>query len=75
MTAEILHELWVARELLSVHGGDRRSDQRNKSSIETWSTYCRDIGSSRQVVNRWLAVAPGVRVRGRKIPLDKLCSR
>jgi hypothetical protein len=35
-----------------------RSNQRNKSSVETWSTYCQDVGSSRQVVNK------GVSARG-----------
>ena len=55
LSAEALHDLWVAREKLSERGGDRRSDQRNFSSTENWTSYCDKIGRSRQVVNRWLA--------------------
>ena len=55
----IKEELWVAREMLSEHGGDRKSNQWNKSSVEnkTWSDYCEELGTSRQVVNRWLEKA------------------
>jgi len=44
----------IARSMLSEHGGDRKSNQWNKSSVEIWSQYCIDIGSSRQSVNRWI---------------------
>ena len=56
LTDDIKEELWVAREMLSEHGGDRKSNQWNKSSVEnkTWSDYCEGVGTSRQVVNRWL---------------------
>lgn len=56
---EVLEELWIAREKLSEQGGDRKSNQWNKSSTDkkTWTDYCQEIGSSRQVVNRWLAQA------------------
>ena len=56
LSDDILEELWVAREMLSEHGGDRKSNQWNKSSVEnkTWSDYCEELGTSRQVVNRWL---------------------
>ncbi len=56
---EILDELWIAREKLSEQGGDRKSNQWNKSSTDkkTWTDYCQEIGSSRQAVNRWLARA------------------
>jgi N6-adenosine-specific RNA methylase IME4 len=51
LTEELFGELYIAREKLSKEGRNW-----NKSSIEkTWSDYCEDIGSSRQVVNRWLA--------------------
>lgn len=37
-----------------------KNQLRNKSSeVKTWSQYCKDIGSSRQVVNRWLEWAFG----------------
>jgi len=49
MTVEMANELWVAREKLSAQG------LRNKSSeVKTWSDYCYEIGSQRQIVNRWL---------------------
>ena len=59
LSDDILEELWVAREMLSEHGGDRKSNQWNKSSVEnkTWSDYCEELGTSRQVVNRWLEKA------------------
>ena len=59
LTDDIKEELWVAREMLSEHGGDRKSNQWNKSSVEnkTWSDYCEELGTSRQVVNRWLEKA------------------
>ena len=57
-SAEILEELWIAREKLSVSPQEAVSASRNKSSmIRTWTDYCQEIGSSRQVVNRWLAQA------------------
>ena len=46
----IAQELWVARELLSKEG---RPKTGTKVPV-SWDTYCNDIGSSRQVVNRWL---------------------
>lgn len=51
---KIAKELWIARENLSEQGGDRKSNQWNKSSVDskTWSDYCGDIESTRQVVNR-----------------------
>jgi len=49
MTLEMANELWIAREKLSQVGRNW-----NKSSNKTWSTYCMEIGSRRQVVNRWL---------------------
>ena len=49
ITAELVNELWIAREKLSAQG------LRNKSSeVKTWTDYCLEIGSQRQVVNRWI---------------------
>lgn len=51
LTEEIALELWIAREMLSQVGNPNW----NKSSnSQTWSQYCKDIGSSRQVINRGL---------------------
>jgi hypothetical protein len=47
---DVANELWIAREKLSVEG----RNWNESSSKKTWSDYCEDIGSSRQVVNRWL---------------------
>ena len=49
-------ELYIAREKLSGSvRGNRYTLERNKSStLKTWDDYCKEIGSSRQVVNRWL---------------------
>jgi len=57
LTVEFANELWIARDNLSKIGGDRKSDQWNKSSADfkTWSDYCLEIGSQRQIVNRWLS--------------------
>lgn len=53
---EILKELSIARKILSL-----KVSEQPRSSVGTfiptdknWDTYCEDIGSSRQVVNRWL---------------------
>lgn len=52
MTAEIMKELWVAREILT--NPDRAPDGTFIPSEFTWSKYCEEIGHTRQVVNRWL---------------------
>ena len=49
LSVEMANELWIARDLLSQVGRNW-----NKSSNKTWSDYCLEIGSQRQVVNRWL---------------------
>lgn len=51
MTGGMAKDLWIAREKLSEVGNPNW----NKSSnSKTWTDYCFEIGSSRQVVNRWL---------------------
>ena len=52
---EVLEELWIARQKLSV--GHRPKISETKVPLKTWTDYCQEIGSSRQVVNRWLARA------------------
>lgn len=55
LTYELACELWIAREILSLCGGDRKSNQWDKSPVDkTWTDYCEDIDSSRRVINRWL---------------------
>jgi len=55
LTEDMAVELFIARDRLALIGGDRKSDQWNKSSTDkTWTKYCRDIGATRQVVDRWL---------------------
>lgn len=49
LTNEMITELWVAREKLSsryYHDG---------TIVPSWSQYCKEIGSSKRVVNRWLS--------------------
>lgn len=50
---EILKELWIARQKLSVRTG-RPKKYGTKVPTYSWSGYCQDIGSSKQVVDRWL---------------------
>jgi len=57
LTKEMAKELWIARELLS-----QKPALRGRESIgtfvpvdKTWDTYCKEIGSNRRSVNRWLA--------------------
>ena len=55
LTNDILEELWVAREKLSSKGGyGHHKGVLGTKVPRTWSDYCEDIGTSRQVVNRWL---------------------
>jgi len=52
MTEELADELWIAREKLSSQG--KRTDLTSEQKFQSWTGYCKDIGNSRQVVNRWL---------------------
>jgi len=51
ITTELANELWIAREHLSQVGNPNWN---NSSNSKNWSMYCHEIGSQRQVVNRWL---------------------
>jgi hypothetical protein len=56
MTAEILLELWVARETLSQNAA---SQPRNTAGTfvptdKTWDDYCEEIGIEKRTANRWL---------------------
>lgn len=55
LTNEIYTELWVAREILSKSKSEAAMIMHGTLvPWMTWTQYCEDIGSSRQVVNRWL---------------------
>ena len=57
LTNDILDELWIAREMLSKEGNPVGTNQYGtgiKVPVPTWSDYCEGIGTSRQVINRWL---------------------
>ena|GEM_PF-1872016 len=53
MTIELVEELLIARAALGSQG--RRTDLGTKVPKLTWGSYCEAIGSSKRVVNRWLA--------------------
>lgn len=52
----------IAREILSLNASTqpRSTDgtfvppDSNSLELRSWNQYCKDIGSSRQVINRWL---------------------
>src|SRR3990167_10954204 len=50
LTGEMMNELWIAREMLAP-----AAEKAGTKVPRSWSNYCKDIGSSRQVVNRWIA--------------------
>lgn len=52
LTNELINELETARSILSKKG--TRNDITSDQKIQSWSQYCKDIGSSRGVVNRWI---------------------
>lgn len=52
MSAEIMKELWVARDILN--NQDRAPDGTFIPKEFTWTKYCEELGHTRQVVNRWL---------------------
>lgn len=50
-----------------------KNQLRSKSSkVKTWSQYCKDIGSSRQVVNRWLERAFGEKEEKKDDEIERL---
>jgi len=56
LTTEILIELWIAREKLSVEPETRKRETSGTfvPVDKTWSDYCFEIGSERRIVNRWI---------------------
>jgi len=53
LTEEVASELYNAREMLSKER-KRTTTGTFVPMDKTWSEYCEEIGSSKQVVNRWL---------------------
>jgi N6-adenosine-specific RNA methylase IME4 len=49
LTAEVVNELFIAREILSSQGA--RTDLKEE---KTWEDYCEEIGVERRTANRWL---------------------
>ncbi len=54
LSAEILEELWIAREKLSKDGNPHRDLTGKKFPVKTWNDYCEEIGVVRRTVNTWL---------------------
>jgi len=55
LTKEIAQELWIAREKLRAQGQRTDLQPLNESlEVKTWGQYCKDIGHSQMLVNRWL---------------------
>ena len=44
---EMAQEIWIARTILSSHY------HRDETKVSTWSQYCVDVGSQKQIVKRW----------------------
>lgn len=53
---DLLHELYVARELLSAQGARSTapSEGNTYAEVNTWTQFCQRIGIRRQTANRWL---------------------
>lgn len=54
LTIDLATELWIAREMLSTRAWNKGMSDGTKVPSHTWANYCREIGSSKRVVNRWL---------------------
>lgn len=71
LTIELVTELWVAREILALYanGQPRSAVGTFVPADKSWTTYCQEIGSSRQVINRWLAIFFPRQIEGALEPL------
>lgn len=67
LTTDLATELWIAREMLSSQGA--RTDIKEK---RTWSQYCEDIGSQKDVVNRWITRSFNLTTLVAKLPTPEL---
>jgi len=53
ITVEILHELWVAHEILAKRYKGKKIDVQNRTS-KTWTDFCEEIDIGRSTVHDWL---------------------
>ena len=54
---DIYEELYIAREKLSKQGNSTGANQYGTGTnvpVPTWDSYCKEIGTERRTVNRWL---------------------
>lgn len=56
ITTAILNELWIAHEVLSSPGA-RTDLVANATKLQTWETYCDDIGINKTTAWRWFKKA------------------
>lgn len=56
LTFEILRELWIAREILSLDSSKqpRQADGTFVPTDNTWEKYCQEIDIEKRTANRWL---------------------
>src|ERR1035437_9868527 len=55
MTVEMANELWIAKEQLVMTPQESGALLKDGTKVpRSWTTYCNEIGSQRQIVNRWL---------------------
>jgi len=63
LTTEIIQELWIANQILASPGA--RTDLK---PTQTWESYCKEIGTDKRTVNRWLQTYLGTFVPRLKTP-------
>jgi len=56
LTKEMANELWIAREKLSIPPEKAAQKHETNDPRFNWTNYCKEIGSCRRSVNRWLAL-------------------
>lgn len=54
VSSDMLHELWVAREKLSIPASEA-AKKRDAIAPRSWSQYCEEVGVGRSTANRWLS--------------------
>ena len=63
LTENILHELYIAREILSKSGAAGHVKNLNGTNVPlTWENYCQEIGVEKRTANRWLSPKPVVHI-------------
>lgn len=54
LTSDILEELWISRKILKKNFDDWQVGGESNVPPPTWDDYCKEIGTERRTVNRWL---------------------